>query len=206
MNINKISNSLKISDNLVHNGVLSSFPLRTLKEWFLCLVLSDILGERFWYHLNFIPSWVHLNPSPSHKTFIFSSWPLTSEIPLRCVLTLPPPPGCVHLSSSFPALLHYLLWAQSCSEVLLGRLAASWLLVPWSPFYTCSAPLLCLNCQSSSILSPSFQKFTVISPSQFSHLHGTIPFLSKLISPLLKDCRMPSQTRAFWWNNTLLSF
>ena len=74
---------------------------------------------------------VHLNPSPSHKTFIFSSWPLTSEIPLWCVLMFPPP-GCFHFSSSFPALLHYLLWAQSCSEVLFGRLAASWLLVPWA--------------------------------------------------------------------------
>lgn len=172
--------------------------------WYYLILLvrgSDII-------LNFIQSWVTYTPQSitQPQNFHFSLLTLDFWIPLRCVLMLPPPPGCVHLSSSFPALLHYLLWAQSRSEVLLDRLAASWLLVPWSPFYTCSAPLLCLTCQASSILSPSFQKFTVTSPSQFSHLHGTIPFLSKLISPLLKDCRMPSQTRAFWWNNTLLSF
>ena len=75
---------------------------------------------------------VHLNPSPSHKTFIFSSWPLTSEIPLWCVLMFPPP-GCFHFSSSFlpalsPELLRGSVWQTGC--LLAPR--------PLSSFYTCN--------------------------------------------------------------------
>lgn len=115
-----------------------------------------------WYNdwvnrLNALPHRLKAPPAPPPPHVL-------SPLPHPCPPSLPSPS---------PELLQGSAWQT-------GRLLAPLPLKPFLSIFEPAAPLLCLICQPAFILFPSFQKSILISPSQFSHFYGLIPFFFKL--------------------------